>query len=81
MVAGDVRLAVSLGAGVHLRAGRWPGQVRLAPRRRGARLITSSAHGPADLRRAARTGLRFAAVHLALPAEDSRGIPAILADD
>ena len=44
---GDTRLAAALGAGVHLRAGRWPGLLR---RRHG--LITSSAHGPADLRRA-----------------------------
>jgi thiamine-phosphate pyrophosphorylase len=56
VVAGDVRLAAALGAGVHLRSGQWPCHVRLAPRRRGARLITSSAHGPADLQRAARAG-------------------------
>ena len=39
VVAGDARLAAALGAGMHLRAGRWPG----IQRRRG--LITSSAHG------------------------------------
>src|SRR6185437_11143044 len=44
VVAGDLRLAASLGAGVHLRAGRWPGIPR---RHRG--LITSSAHCLLDL--------------------------------
>jgi thiamine-phosphate pyrophosphorylase len=56
VVAGDARLAAALGAGVHLRSGHWPCQVRPARLRRGNRLITSSAHGPADLRRAARAG-------------------------
>jgi thiamine-phosphate pyrophosphorylase len=51
VVAGDARLAAALGAGVHLRGGRWPDVVR--PRRR---LLTSSAHGTAELRRAARAG-------------------------
>jgi thiamine-phosphate pyrophosphorylase len=56
VVAGDARLAASLGAGVHLRAGRWPCRVRPGCLRRGRGVITSSAHGPADLRRAARAG-------------------------
>jgi len=47
VVAGDVRLAAALRAGVHLRDGRWPGVIRI----RG--FVTSSAHGLADLRRAA----------------------------
>ncbi len=51
VVASDVRLAAALHAGVHLRDGRWPGNQR---RRR--ILITSSAHGFADLRRAYRAG-------------------------
>jgi thiamine-phosphate pyrophosphorylase len=51
VVAGDVRLATTLGAGVHLRSGRWPGQVR-----RRHRLITSSAHSLADMRRAMHAG-------------------------
>src|SRR5690242_4617824 len=50
VVAGDPRLAASLGAGVHLRAGRWSGPLR--PRG----MVTSSAHGVADMRRAARAG-------------------------
>jgi thiamine-phosphate pyrophosphorylase len=56
VVAGDARLAAALGAGVHLRSGRWPGQVRPAHTRHGHGLITSSAHGPADLRRATLAG-------------------------
>lgn len=55
VVAGDARLALALGAGVHLRAGRWPGPLR--PRRG---LTTSSAHGMAELRRARRAGADLA---------------------
>jgi thiamine-phosphate pyrophosphorylase len=55
VVAGDWRLARSLGAGLHLRAGRWPAG---APA--GWALITSSAHGAADLRRARRHGASLA---------------------
>lgn len=55
VVAGDVRLAAALGAGVHLRGGRWPGHART---RRG--LLTSSAHGLVELRRARRAGANLA---------------------
>ncbi len=55
VVAGDARLAAALGAGVHLRGGRWPGMVR--PRRG---LVTSSAHSLPELRRAARAGAGLA---------------------
>jgi thiamine-phosphate pyrophosphorylase len=51
VVAGDVRLAAALRAGVHLRSGRWPG-----PLRRVHGLVTSSAHGLPDMRRARRAG-------------------------
>jgi thiamine-phosphate pyrophosphorylase len=51
VVAGDSRLAAVLGAGVHLRAGHWPSLVRS---RRG--LVSSSAHGLAELRRARLAG-------------------------
>ncbi len=51
VVAGDGRLALALGAGLHLRGGRWPGLPR---RYRG--LHTSSAHGLTDLVRAYRAG-------------------------
>jgi thiamine-phosphate pyrophosphorylase len=56
VVAGDARLAAALGAGVHLRGGRWPSEVRpsVVRLRRGA--LTSSAHGAVELRRAARAG-------------------------
>lgn len=54
VVAGDVRLAAALGAGVHLRGGRWPGATRTR------RVLTSSAHCQADLHRAARAGARLA---------------------
>ena len=50
-VAADWRLAACLGAGLHLRGGRWPAA---APRYLQA--VTSSAHGVADLRRARRAG-------------------------
>jgi thiamine-phosphate pyrophosphorylase len=51
-VAGDWRLAVALHAGLHLRGGRRPA--------RGCRVLTSSAHGVADLRRARRAGAAVA---------------------
>jgi thiamine-phosphate pyrophosphorylase len=54
VVAGDGRLARALGAGLHLRGGRRPG-VPVLPGGRG-RGITSSAHGPAELRRARLSG-------------------------
>ena len=50
VVAGDARLAANLGAGVHLRAGRWPGPIRIK------RLVTSSAHDGQELRRARQAG-------------------------
>jgi len=56
VVAGDPRLAASLGAGVHLRGGRWPAGAPVLRRRRRGVLLTSSAHGLAELRRAARAG-------------------------
>jgi thiamine-phosphate pyrophosphorylase len=62
VVAGDVRLASALGAGVHLRGGSWPGHVRT---RRG--LLTSSAHGQTELRRAWRAGAHLAFLSPAFP--------------
>ncbi|WP_428532742.1 thiamine phosphate synthase [Rhodopila sp.] len=50
VVAGDVRLAAALGAGMHLRGGRWPGVIRRAG------VLTSSAHSAEDLRRARAVG-------------------------
>ncbi len=66
VVAGDVRLAAAVGAGVHLRGGRWPSVVRPVMRH-GRRPITSSAHGPADLRRARRAGATLAFLSPAFP--------------
>jgi thiamine-phosphate pyrophosphorylase len=54
VVAGDVRLAAALGAGVHLRGGRWPTVLRCEG------FVTSSAHNLADLRRAAAAGASLA---------------------
>ena len=54
VVAGDIRLAHALRAGVHLRAGRWPGPQ--AANLRARRCITSSAHGLVDVHRARRAG-------------------------
>ena len=55
VVAGDTGLAARLGAGVHLRGGRWPDS------RRAMGFVTSSAHDTAELRRAfgAGAGLVF----------------------
>jgi thiamine-phosphate pyrophosphorylase len=71
VVAGDVRLAAALRAGVHLRGGRWP-----APVRRRA-LVTSSAHGPADLRRARRAGATLAFLSPAFATASHPGAPAL----
>jgi thiamine-phosphate pyrophosphorylase len=58
VVAGDARLAAAIGAGVHLREGRWPGPAR--PRLRAGQIVTSSAHGRPGLRRAERSGAALA---------------------
>jgi thiamine-phosphate pyrophosphorylase len=65
VVAGDLRLAASLHAGIHLRGGRWPSPLRPNPAHanpspgtpgRPARLVTSSVHSAADLLRAQQAG-------------------------
>ena len=71
VVAGDVRLAAALGAGVHLRGGRWPG-----PRRRSG-IATSSAHTLPDLRRAARNGASVAFLSPAFATASHPGAPAL----
>jgi thiamine-phosphate pyrophosphorylase len=60
VVAGDPWLAAALGAGVHLRGGRWPTVAPVLVRRRRGALVTSSAHGVVELRRAARAGVDLA---------------------
>ena len=71
VVAGDVRLAARLGAGVHLRGGRWPGPLR----RPG--IVTSSAHNQQDLRRAARNGAHLVFLSPAFATASHPGAPAL----
>jgi thiamine-phosphate pyrophosphorylase len=71
VVAGDVRLAAALRAGVHLRAGRWPGPLR----RPG--MATSSAHSIADLRRADAAGARLVFLSPAFPTASHIGAPGL----
>jgi thiamine-phosphate pyrophosphorylase len=72
VVAGDVQLAAALGAGVHLRRGRWPGVARSR-----SRWLTSSAHTIADLRRARASGAAVAFLSPAFPTASHPGAPAL----
>jgi thiamine-phosphate pyrophosphorylase len=67
VVAGDTRLAAAVGAGVHLRAGRWPDVLRRAGP------ITSSAHTYADLVRGRRAGAALAFLSPAFPTPSHPG--------
>ena len=67
VVAGDARLAAALGAGVHLRGGRWPGALRPPG------MVTSSAHSLPDLRRARRAGACIAFLSPAFPTASHPG--------
>lgn len=69
VVAGDWRLALRLGAGLHLRAGR--------RKLRHPSLVTSSAHGVAELRRAARAGARLAFLSPAFATASHPGAPGL----
>jgi len=69
VVAGDWRLARVLGAGVHLRAGRG--------RASGCRLVTSSAHTVAELRRAERAGADLVFLSPAFPTASHPGAGAL----
>ncbi len=71
VVAGDTRLAARLGAGVHLRGGRWPGPIRVKG------FVTSSAHAAADLRRAARSGADLAFLSPAFATASHPGEPCL----
>jgi thiamine-phosphate pyrophosphorylase len=71
VVAGDVRLAAALRAGVHLRGGRWTGM----PRPRG--VVTSSAHGIPDLLRAARADADLVFLSPAFPTSSHPGAPGL----
>jgi thiamine-phosphate pyrophosphorylase len=70
VVAGDVRLAAMLRAGIHLRGGRWPG-----PGRIGGRLITSSAHNIQELRRAQRAHATLVFLSPVFPTQSHPGAP------
>jgi thiamine-phosphate pyrophosphorylase len=67
VVAADSRLAAALRAGVHLRAGRWPGPLRPPG------LITSSAHSRVELRRARRAGADLVFLSPAFPTASHPG--------
>jgi thiamine-phosphate pyrophosphorylase len=71
VVAGDIRLARALGAGVHLRGGRWPGQIRSPG------LLTSSGHSLPELRRAARAGAALAFLSPAFATASHAAAPAL----
>jgi thiamine-phosphate pyrophosphorylase len=71
VVAGDTRLAAKLGAGVHLRGGRWPSALHIKG------FATSSVHSVPDLRRAARAGVALAFLSPAFSTESHRGAPGL----
>ena len=75
VVAGDTRLAAALGAGAHLRGGRWPGPIRVRARPGG--FVTSSAHDAADLRRAARAGAGLVFLSPAFATASHPGAPSL----
>ena len=75
VVAGDVRLAQALGAGVHLRGGHWPGPQGSELRRR--RPITSSAHALTDIRRAEQAGARVIFLSPVFPTASHPGAPSL----
>jgi thiamine-phosphate pyrophosphorylase len=72
VVAGDVRLAATLNAGIHLRGGKLPGQLR---RRRN--LITSSAHTGAEIIRARRAGAELIFISPLFPTASHPGASAL----
>jgi thiamine-phosphate pyrophosphorylase len=72
VVAGDARLAVAVGAGIHLRCGYWPGQVRLR-----RRLVSSSAHNGVELRRASLSGAHIAFLSPAFATRSHPEVPAL----
>jgi thiamine-phosphate pyrophosphorylase len=71
VVAGDVRLAADLRAGVHLRGGRWFGPLRRAG------VVTSSAHSIPDLRRARAAGADLVFLSPAFPTASHAGAPGL----
>jgi len=71
VVAGDPRLAAALGAGLHLRDGKWPGGFR--PRLRRGVTLTSSAHDFVSIRRAAAAGAQLVFLSPVFPTESHPG--------
>ena len=71
VVAGDVRLAAALKAGVHLRGGRWPSPIRIKG------VVTSSAHSVPDLLRAHRAGASLVFLSSAFPTASHAGAPGL----
>lgn len=67
VVAGDARLAAALGAGIHLRGGRW------ASARRVDGFVTSSAHNVTELRRASLAGADLVFLSPAFPTASHPG--------
>jgi thiamine-phosphate pyrophosphorylase len=74
-VAGDIRLAHALAAGLHLRAGRFSGPQAANLRRR--RPLTSSAHNIQDIRRARAAGATAIFLSPAFPPASHPGAPAL----
>lgn len=75
-VAGDWRLAIALGAGLHLKSGR------ALPRVNGRggtkpRFMTASAHSLVELRRARRSGAQLAFLSPVFPTLSHPGLPAL----
>jgi thiamine-phosphate pyrophosphorylase len=68
VVAGDMRLAARLRAGVHLRGGHRPGLARLRPG-----LLTSSAHEVPEMRRARLAGASILFISPAFVSASHRG--------
>jgi thiamine-phosphate pyrophosphorylase len=71
VVAGNARLAAALKAGVHLRGGHWPSQIR--PRG----IVTSSAHSVPDLKRAMRAGSALVFLSPAFATASHAGAPGL----
>ena len=71
VVAGDVRLAAELRAGVHLRGGRWPGSLRHGG------VVTSSAHSIPEARRAKAAGACLVFLSPAFPTASHAATPAL----
>ncbi|WP_298215101.1 thiamine phosphate synthase [Acidocella sp.] len=70
LIAGDARLAASLGAGLYVRGGKGPPR-----RRRGLR--GASAHNHAELRQARRAGADFVFISPVFPTASHPGAPSL----